>query len=84
MRAIRFPRTDTTMAQNVDAASFVRHLADRLRGPLERVGADVAGRLETLAEPGHDHDRRRFATGHARPRRAPAMWNLIEFVPAAR
>ena len=42
------------MGLNVDAASFVRHLADRLRGPLERVGADVAGRLETLAEPGHD------------------------------
>ena len=47
-------RTDHRDGPNVDAASLVRHLADRVRGALERLGADLAGSFEALAEPGHD------------------------------
>ena len=47
-------RTDDGDGLDVEEASLVRHLADHSRGPLERLGADLAGRLETLAEAGHD------------------------------
>ena len=38
---------------DLETAGLVGHLADCLRGPIERLGADLAGGLETLAQPGH-------------------------------
>ena len=47
-------RPDHGDAADIETAGLVGHLADRLRGPIERHCSDLAGGLEALAEPGHD------------------------------
>ena len=46
-------RADRGDGARVEAARLVGHLADGLRGPVERFGADLAGCLEPLTQPGH-------------------------------
>jgi hypothetical protein len=76
-------RGDERDGPSVEAASLVRHHADRMRGPLERFGADHPGRLEP--SPSRVTAARSTTVRHGpRPSASSsAMCSLIEFVPAS-
>ena len=61
---------------------LVGHAGDRDDGPLERLGDDLAARVDPLAEAG-DLGAIDDGVERARRRRRSATWNLIELVPTS-
>ena len=76
-------RADRREGPDVEATCLFSHVRDRPHGPLERLGRDHSGRLQTLAEARHAARSTTVRHRPCPPVSSSATWNLTELVPVS-